>query len=234
MNGRDSFKIFKLFDPFADAQFTDDDELNLRQIISTEVASPQRRARRRRKVLAVTVVGAGLLTTAAFTILKPEKSSNPVVIVCYRNADLNSDRSVLPASTDPIGDCSKPWRDGTFARGDVPELSSCVNNSGVTVVFPGNAGVCALLGLPDQSPGRTGEQQAIVDLQDRLSAAFATTCFHQDEAIAEAHERLDESGLDGWTVQLAEPFAAGSECGAIGILPGSKTVLVLGGRPETP
>ncbi|MEP7114468.1 MAG: hypothetical protein ABI862_14475 [Ilumatobacteraceae bacterium] len=233
MNPRDPFEIFKLCDPFADTELTDGDELNLRRIISTDVASG-RRAHGGRKVVAVAVAGVGLLATAAFTILKPEKSSNPVVIVCYREANLNADRSVLPASTDPIGDCSKPWRDGTFADGAVPDLTECINADGTTVVFPGRAGVCSVLGLPDQSPGRTGEQQSIVDLQDQLSAAFTSTCFHQDQSISEAQRLLDESGLDGWKVQLAEPFPPGSECGAIGILADSKTVLVLGGRPESP
>lgn len=233
MKARDSFEIFKLCDPFSDAELTDGDELNLRRIINTDVPS-RRRAHGGRKVLVLAVVGAGLLSTAAFAILKPEKSSNPVVIVCYREANLNADRSVLPASTDPIGDCSKPWRDGTFAHGDVPDLTACINPDGVTVVFPGSAGLCSQLGLPDESPGRTNEQQSIVDLQDQLSAVFTTTCFRQDQAIGEAQRRLDESGLDGWTVQLAEPFPPGSECGAIGILPDSKTVLVLGGRPESP
>jgi hypothetical protein len=172
-----------------------------------------------------------VVATAAFTYLHREQASNPTGVLCYATADLDGDRAVLPPDIDPVAACQKPWTDGTFSHAGAPPLAGCVNDAGVATVLPGDQSVCSRLGLADLEPGRSDDQQAIVELGDRLQEAFSADCIHQDDAMVLAQQLLDESGLAGWTVQLAEDFPAGMECGLGSVLPETNTVIVGGARP---
>ncbi len=235
MSSRDPIELFGLLDPFVDESFTEEDEARLLRIIETPVVGePDPRRRRPRPWIVTSVVGAAVLTTAAFAVLHQQRASNPVAIVCHRQPDLQSDRVEVAPAADPVVACGVPWTDGTWSSDGPPALAACVTDTGVAAVFPGGSGVCSQLGLAGLSSGRTDEQQAIVVLQGRLTEAFTTTCYHQDESVAEAQKILDESHLAGWTVQLAEAFPPGLDCGAPGVLPDAKTVIVGGSRPEIP
>jgi hypothetical protein len=234
VNARDPFELFGLLDPDDDEPLTGEDEKRLRRILETPVVGgPRNRGGSRRLVIAI-AAGAVVMATAAFAVLHRDRASNPTAILCYRTADLNGDRAALPAAVDPIAVCGTPWSDGTFSRTGSPKLVGCVNSSRVAVVFPGDPDLCSRLGLAELAADRSVEQQAVVDLQDRLAEIFSANCYHQAEALTEAQQVLDESHLAGWTVHLAEDFPPGLECGAPGVLPDTKTVTVGGGRPENP
>ncbi len=177
-----------------------------------------------------------VLATAAFALLRHDRASNPATVVCYRTVDVNGDRAALEPSLDPVAACAAPWRDGTFSTDGPPALVGCVNAAGVAAVFPGveSDGVCSRLGLPALVLGRSADQDAIVALQGHLADTFLSACFDQNASLAKAQELLGASGLKGWKVQLAEAFPPGLDCGAPGVLADAKTVLVGGGRPNSP
>jgi hypothetical protein len=237
MSGRDPFDVVANLNPFAGEfdEFTDADEALLLRILESPVTGPTpaaSRSRSRRQAWFVGgVVGVMVVATAAFTYLHREQASNPTGVLCYATADIDGDRAVLPPDVDPVAACHKPWTDGTFSQAGAPPLAGCVNDAGVATVFPGDQSVCSRLGLAELEPGRSDEQQAIVDLGDRLYEAFYADCIRQDDAIPLAQQLLDDSGLQGWTVQLAEDFPAGSECGVGSAMSDTRTVIVLGGRP---
>jgi hypothetical protein len=237
MSGRDPFDVVAELNPFAGEfdEFTDADEALLLRILETPVTGRTRTASRsgsrRRRWLVGGAVGVAVVATAAFTYLHRERASNPTGVLCYATADIDGDRAVLPPDADPVAACQGPWTDGTFSHAGAPPLAGCVNDAGVATVLPGDPSVCSRLGLAELEPGRSDEQQAIVELGDRLAEAFSADCIHQDDAMVLAEQLLDESGLEGWTVQLAEDFPPGMECGLGSVLPETKTVIVGGARP---
>jgi hypothetical protein len=233
MNTPDPLDLFGLLDPFDNDAFNEADEARLLRIIETPVVGTRSRRGWKRPWLIATAAGV-MMATAAFAIVHQQRASNPTVLACYRTADLNGDRAALPPAVDPVAACAAPWLDGTFSTDGPPKMFACVNRTGVAVVFPGDATVCARLGLPVLQQDQTGELQAIVDLQQQLAETFHANCYHQADALAKAQQILDDTHLTGWTVRLAEDFPSGLECGTPGVLTDSKTVLVAGGRPENP
>lgn len=237
MSGRDPFDVVAELNPFAGEfdELTQADEALLLRILETPVTgrtpSASRSGSRRRRWLTGGAVGVAVVATAAFTYLHREQASNPTGVLCYSTADIDGDRAVLPPGVDPVAACQRPWTDGTFSHAGAPPLAGCVNDAGVATVLPGDQSVCSRLGLAELEPGRSDEQQAIVELGDRLQEGFYADCVQQDDAMALAQQIVDESGLDGWRVQLAEDFPAGMECGVGSMLPETKTVIVGGARP---
>lgn len=246
MSGRDPFELLSELNPFVDefGGFGDADEALLLRILETPVTATQTkepvgsresavsRARGRGPWVIGGVVALVVLSTAAFAVLRRDRASDPTGVLCYATADVDAgDRAVLPPSDDPVAACAVPWSDGTFSRAGAPALVGCVNDAGVATVFPGDPSVCSQLGLAELEPGRTVEQQAVVDLGDRLIDAFTNECVDQDDAVPVAQGLLDASGLEGWTVQLAEDFPHGLECGIATPLPDTRTVIVGGARP---
>lgn len=239
MSGRDPFDVLAAMNPFTDefGGFTDDDEALLLRVIETplgraaSVDGGRPGAARRRPWLIGGVVALAVLSSAAFAVLRRESASDPTGVLCHATADLNGDRAVVAAAVDPVVACEVPWSDGTFSRSGAPSLAGCVNDSGVATVFPGDPSVCSRLGLSQLVAGRSEEQQAIVDLGDRLLEVFTSECVRQDDAVARAQVLLDASGLQGWVVQFAEDFPPGLECGLATPLLDIRTVIVGGARP---
>jgi hypothetical protein len=237
MSGRDPFDVVAELNPFAGEfdELTEPDEALLLRILETPIAgrtpAVSRSGSRRRRWLTGGAIGVAVVATAAFTYLQREQAPNPTGVLCYASADIDGDRAVLPPDVDPVAACRKRWTDGTFSHAGAPPLAGCVNDAGVATVLPGDRSVCSRLGLAELEPGRSDEQRAIVELGDRLQEAFYADCVHQDDAMTLAQQLLDESGLGGWTVQLAEDFPPAMECGLGSVLPEAKTVLVGGARP---
>ncbi len=232
MSERDPLEVFSRVNPFAgevDAS-TEADEARLLSIIATPVTAGGRRPSRRRLVVVVGV-GVVVVATAAFALLRREQASDPTGVACFATADLNADIVVLGPSPDPVAACATVWSDGRLSADGPPQLTACVNDSGVASVFPGDPSVCSELGLAELVPGRSAEHQAIVDLQQRMAEFYSADCYRQPEALATAQQLLDESGLTGWSVQLAEDFPPGFECGIATPLADARTVIVGGGRP---
>lgn len=192
----------------------------------------QSRHRRGRRWIVVGGISVVALATAAFAVLRSEPASEPTVIACLATEDLQGDVVAIRASETPIEACAELWRNGTLGTGEVPELTACVNEGGAAAIFPSDRTICERLNLPALEPGVGDEQAAIVTLDETLQAVFADTCFEQDAAVVEAQRLLDQPGLDGWTVAVAEDFPAGSECAGTGILAQDKIILLLGVRPR--
>ena len=232
MNERDPLDVFSRVNPFAgdvDA-YTEADEARLLRIMETPVAGGTRRVSGRRLVVVVGV-GVVVLATAAFAFLRREQASDPTGVACFAAADPNADLVVLGPSDDPVAACATAWSVGSLSNDGAPPLTGCVNDAGVASVFPGDPSVCSKLDLAELIPGRNAEHQAIVKLQQQMAEFYSADCYRQPKALATAQQLLDESGLTGWSVQLAEDFPPGFECGIATPLPDTRTVIVGGGRP---
>jgi len=228
----DAFDGFRLADPFIDFdEITAADEQRLATIIATRPSTASNRSPRHLWRWAVVLgIGTTVIASGAYALARSQPAHNPTGITCYQEADLDSSRVVLGPTDDPIATCAAVWMDGTLGRSGPPELAACVNAPGVAVVLPGDQSACGRLGLPDLEAGRGPEEQAIVDLQATLEDVFAANCYRQSQALSKARDLLDASGLEGWQVELAEPFPPASQCGATGVLTDSRTVLVIGAR----
>ena len=193
---------------------------------------PDGGARSRRPLWLVTAAVATVaLATAAFAVLRTERATVPNAVACHATADLLGDVAGLGGSADPIAACAEVWARGDFGGdGVVPPLTACVNSGGAAAVFPGGAETCDQLGLPALEPGFTDEQQAAVDLQDRLATVFLESCFDQEAAVAEAERQLELLGLTDWTVRVTEEFPVGEPCAAPGILAVERVVFFAGVR----
>lgn len=231
----DPFERLSVLNPFADefAEYTDADEALLVRIVASPPVceDPRPRRRRGRRWWLVGGVGAAVVLTAAFAVLRRDQVSNPIGALCYRVADVDGDRSLVEFTDDPVGACGAPWSDGTFATDGAPPLVGCVNEAGVATVFPGDESICSRLGLAELENGLGDDEGRLVALLDTMSTLFAEQCFRQPEALAKADELLDASGLDGWTVELAENFPPGRECAFATPMAESKSVIVGGARP---
>jgi hypothetical protein len=232
MNPRDPFEVFERLDPFEPdvSMVTDADEERLQRILASPISVPQSKSGRRRWMLGLGV-GAMVVATAAFALVRREHATNPTGIACYAAANLDAEIAVVGPSLDPITSCATAWSDGTLSSAGAPQLTACVTETGVVAVFPGDVAVCSKLGLAELDPERNDEQQAVVELQERMASVYSGACLRQPDALATAQRLLDESGLTGWKVQLAENFPPGLECGAATPLPELRTVIVGGARP---
>jgi hypothetical protein len=167
--------------------------------------------RRRRRVL-IGVAAAALCSSAAATAImvgggRVEVSQSLVCADAARpDADLvqvaRPDRLVPEA-------CSELWRTGALTHPDVepgavPPLTGCVFSSGLLAVYPGDAAVCARLGLaamdPDDAPPVEPDLvAAIIDLFSRQG------CVTFDDAIAALDKLLLEQGAAGiWTTRTPQ------------------------------
>jgi hypothetical protein len=237
MTEHDTLAVLALLDPFDDEiTFDAHDEALLVRILETPLTQgrPARRVRRRNRVAAGVAAAAivAVAATAAFGALRPEQATAPTTIVCFADADLSSTRAVLPAAADPITACAGAWSDGTLSSAGAPELTGCRLDTGVAAVFPGDRSVCAALGLAPLAVGGSVETRAIADLQSRISAEFSRRCYGQDDALRTAQQMLAESGLQGWTVELAEDFPPDLECAGGGPDVATRTVVIAGVRPQ--
>jgi len=146
------------------------------------VVPDQSRGRGRRRVtvvvtaaVVVTVVGGGL--AAALTKLRP---SEPAMVRCFAVATTDFDNPGLAfdlgvaappggaapsAAAQALDQCGQAWyrgevssraphlpRDFTGGGQPIPHLVACVLPPGFVGVFPGPAGTCAALGLPESAP----------------------------------------------------------------------------------
>ena len=205
------------------------------QPVPANLAAMRRRRRR--------IVGAACFALAATSgavvaaaVLRSEQPTQPQAgVVCRAEADARADAIVLAPGIDPIEGCAALWSSGQFQGLDsdkditgnaVPPLGACIGGGGVVEVFPGDLSVCADLALAAADPTLSPENQAIVDLQDRLVTNInMPECIPVAEATKMAAEILDDAPLSGWKVTVS-PEAKDGTCGKVAVDATSKQLIV--------
>ena len=241
MNGeKDPFDILGEYDPIDPETSPSADSVEGRAMFEriTEQTQPPvtvpstRRWLRPRVALGLAaLVGVlAIAMTFAFNLIATTTS-----VACFADNDVDADRLViaLSDSTDP-NVCADPWIEGLFtlpglAPGEVPPLTSCVNEAGALVVLPtDDPGVCEELGFAAASPSQPEQLfisvAAVVDELDAYIAAVP--CRPLEDAADAARRILDEEGLDMWLVEITES-TDGSLCASIAIDTPSETLLIV-------
>jgi hypothetical protein len=195
----------------------------LERIIATppEVRPARRRIARRRLWVLVPVA---LLAAAGASYGLVRSVRQPLIIACYQQPGLRSDRAVVPATGgNPVAACGLLWRPGgkfnPTGQGSVPPLTACVLESGATGVFPSLPGsdTCSALGLarPGGRPSEQGENQRVLELQDALATEFLSRCDGSEQAMDVVQQQLMRYGLQGWRVVARMPFTEREPCASV-------------------
>lgn len=195
-------------------------------------ASAALRVTRRRRWRWGIAGGAVVLATggiAVAAIWDPGQPSGPEAgALCRREPRQGGDGFVLAPGADPIEGCREVWATDGFEIGELrdPPLTSCISDLGTIEVYPAEAPVCETLGLEPADVNLSPENQAVVDLQDRLIEAInRRPCRVTDEVAELAQAVLSESGLDGWKVAINED-AVDRDCAQVGVDSATQTVFV--------
>lgn len=192
-----------------------------------------RRGRRRRWVAggAAVLVAATGATAAAVTLRgqpeRPESGS-----LCRAEARIGGNAVAIPSGEDAIEGCRQAWQRGDLGSsgGSVPPLTACIGPNGIVEVFPAERGICESLELPAADLVLSAENQAIVELQERLGAALNPgDCHPMDEAIVIAQRIADDSTLEGWTVAVG-PGSESADCAVVAVDAVEHTVTLIGLR----
>ena len=181
------------------------------------------------------VVAILTLALAAAAWLTFRDVTDPISVVCYREATLDSDAADAPIEGElNVALCEGAWRDGILVNedivpaGQVPPLVGCVLESGNIAVFPSDDDtLCTRLGLAQPDPESMSGAQKI----RRLTADLVEHFSRQDCQPIEAAEQdvrsiVDSYGLDDWRITIM-PDAPQDECASFGIEPADKTVLII-------
>lgn len=234
MTKTDPFELFKAMNPYRDEpDDTPDEDLLARITAEPRSVTPLRHTRRRRWVVGGTVAVAAV-ATAAFAFLRTSPATEPTAVSCAATDDPAGDIVGLPGSADPVAACAVLWTDGTLGSGTVPPLAACVNDAGAVIVLPGGASsVCTKAGfaLLDLDAD-TSEAIDVLAVEELLIDTFLDDCYPQDDALVKARQILDNSGLDDWTVTLAEDFPDGLDCAGVSVDGSAKAVIIAGVRPN--
>jgi hypothetical protein len=149
--------------------------------------------------------------------------TQPIVLVCYQQPQIDAHRAVVPVSDDAVGACRALWHRGSEFNGEgntsAPLLTECILDSGARAIFPQPAGTdtCEALGLarPAEGGSRQRENEMIVGVLNTLSKRFVTSCVDREQAVALARAELLRHGLDGWRVITPIPFTGGEPCASV-------------------
>ncbi len=232
MSDQDVVDLFSLLDPFREEAISPDaerDEAMLRTIMSTPPNVTPINRKRRLWVVGGTL-GATVLATAAFAVLRSAPIEDTTGVSCRDQPNLDGDVVGIAGTLDPIEACGELWTNGTFGAGEIPPLAGCINEAGLAVVLPGRDDVvCSGLGLDMlDAESERDDNAALIAVQEQLIDTFLDDCFDEQSAIAESRRVLDAAGLSDWTVEVAEPFPDPTSCAAVGFLPETKTVILAG------
>lgn len=200
---------------------------------ATPFEDTKRRRRRRRRIIGggcvIVVVTGGAVAAAA--LLRSGQPEYPNAgATCRAEVRLGADAIVLDPGADPLNGCRALWSSGRFEEfvdgSTVPPLTACIGPGGGVEVFPGETFVCVDLGLVAADSTLNPENQAIVDLQDRLVVEInAAACVPVEQAAVTAQKILSESLLRGWTVSVA-PGSLGGPCGKVAVDSTTKVIVV--------
>jgi hypothetical protein len=182
--------------------------------------TPTKRWAGRRRLWVILPVAA-LIGAASYGFFR--ETSEPLVVACYQQPDLDARRAVLPATNDAVGACRALWQPGAefnpAGTTAVPPLTVCVLDTGAKAVLPQPpaSDTCGELGLarPRDGGHRQSENQAIVNLQNEVSGRFLDACIDRKEAVALVRAELMRQRLDGWRVLTPLPFTKREPCASV-------------------
>jgi hypothetical protein len=233
-SNRDPFDILRVNNPVdRDGIDAHSDEAN--RVLATVTTTTRRTTMSRRRRLILIAAAILILATAAVAVALLGREIKTLDVICYRSADLNSDRVGLSAEGVPTASlCEQVWRNGVLRLDDgepspVPPLTPCVTDQGGLAVFPtDDAEVCERLGLaPPAGDQPTDELEALAAVQEEIfSYLDAGVCHPLDEATAVYRDILDRNGLTAWAVDR-RPDVAGRPCAGVAYHPEDKTVIVV-------
>ena len=208
----------------------------LTQITSTPHAQPSRgRTYTRRRLATAIAVAILTLALAAAAWLAFRDVTDPISVVCYREASLESDASDAPIEGELNASlCDGAWRNGILVNedlvpaGQVPPLVGCVLESGNLAVFPSDDDtLCALLGLAQPDPDSMSYAQMIRQLTADLVEHFSRQdCQSVEAAEQDVRTVLDSYGLHHWKIAVM-PGDPRDQCASFGIEPADETVLII-------
>lgn len=179
----------------------------------------RRRRRRRQAIAGAIVVAAGAAGGAVtWAVTRHERAADPTMIDCRQAADTRASAIVVAHDgSDPVAQCTRAWTQLEAEWGPPPPMVACVSPTGIPAVYPGDGeATCAELGLPPLDTTLTDEDRRVLRLFDELPEIIAAGCTSTDDAVAIAHRKLDEIGLDGWKVRVEQESTAEAPCAATG------------------
>lgn len=204
---------------------------------SREPAAPKRPSIRRRRRRALFVAVAVLLVSAAaataVVLTRPDAQVVAAAgIACADRVAERPDLAIVVADgRSPVEVCAGLWRNGQIvsgSRGEPPELTACVSETGAVFVFPSGPAVCDKLGMTRGLPADYSPVAATLAgfrraLASRLEPAGGA-CPPIAEAAAIAEDELHRFGLRGWSVTVDD--GGSGECASFGLDAQARTVVV--------
>lgn len=188
--------------------------------------------RRRRRSIGAVVVGTIVIVGGSVGVAALIRSGQPTQltqgIACRAAEDPRADAIVIPPSADPIAACAEQWAAGSLGpTEEVPPLSVCIATTGVVEVYPGDTQVCGRLGLVNADSEFTPDNVAVLALNDRLvDEVNAADCATAVDVLASAKRIVDESGLDGWAVEIRDD-SRNADCAKVALDQPTKTITVI-------
>lgn len=199
-------------------------------------AKAVRHHRRRRWIVGVSlsmalVTAGGVGVAALFRGGQPSKPQ--LGVVCQDLLGEGRNMIVLPATDDPIGDCSALWREGRFTKpGDsdisIPELTACISANGEIIqVQPLSLGNCGELGLREADEQLDAQSKQLVAFADRITEEVNLTepCLNAAAASTRSQRVVDDFQLEGWRVEI-RPDSVSATCTKAAVIVEQRTVQI--------
>ncbi len=215
------FELLKEANPVDVDQVKSPDSETAQTMLASIIETPRpevsrKRLGRRPLRLAAVLTGLAVVLIGA-TWLLTRDVENPQAIACHQAVNLDSDIAAAPVGGPATAEaCIPVWEDGILEKpdvaptGSVPPLTACVTGRGTLAVFPtDNQDVCSDLGLAYPEPTSQDTADQIRQLDTDLQVHFASgECAGMEKAETRVRTILDDSGLDGWSIETQEPSEA--------------------------
>lgn len=168
-------------------------------------------------------------------------SSMPSVSAnCFAAGDANANVVTVDAKDgDPVATCASEWRKGDVKPGvhTVPPLAQCqlkadAAGNPMLVIVPGDAAICAKIGLDPVKPGtpeQRREEVALGQVKDDLVKRFTSRCVSETDGLAYARQRLAARGLTTWQVK-SQDFTPTAHCANLAFDESHRLVILTGSQ----
>jgi hypothetical protein len=191
--------------------------------------SVSRRRKRRMFLGGLIVAVTGAAGTLTWALNRSERTADPRSISCNRTAELFYEQlAVERTQEDPVETCRRVRETHAPEWGPQPPSVACLLPTGIAGVFPGDAGTCAELGLPDLDSTLSEEDAKILAFQDLTTGEVSERgeCLAPEDVADILNRGLEEVELTGWTVTIVGDYTEEQPCGSIEFVLADKTALV--------